>query len=353
MSHLPPFVSSHDYLLSFLLFASLTLSAVSKRCRYLIVSIVLTGLLVVLDLTRLQPWVYQYALMLAIVACLREDETNETTARSVIVAEGLVIATLYLWSGVQKLNWSFSHDVIPGLLKEAGIYWPSVNSSYLWAVGFGVAICEALIGVGLLIRRTRSVAVMLAVGMHLLVLLTLVLAWRNSVVWLWNIAMIVMVVLVFSRTDITLLRHSLRWSRVSDVIAHLPKAIILICGLVPALSFFGWWDQYLSAALYSGKSPVGVIRISESVRGRLPGKTQMQLFTTGQGELMLPLYEWSLGDLNVPPYPEVRVYRQVARQVCALANDEQGIELIVKDRISLIDGSYVVTRTDCPDLLAH
>lgn len=124
------------------------------------------------------------------------------------------------------------------------------------------------------------------------------------------------------------------------------ETIRILCGLAPALSFTGWWDQYLSAALYSGKSPVGVMHISESLRERLPATAEQQVFTTKSGELMLPFYEWSMAELNVPPYPEVRVYRHLAKQVCLYSDGQQGIELIVKDRISLINGSFVVTRTD-------
>ena len=52
----------------------------------------------------------------------------------------------------------------------------------------------------------------------------------------------------------------------------------------------------------------------------------------------------------VPPYPEPRVYRQIARQVCKLARDESRVELIVKETPAILDGSYKVTRMNCQRL---
>jgi hypothetical protein len=66
---------------------------------------------------------------------------------------------------------------------------------------------------------------------------------------------------------------------------------------------------------------------------------------------MLPFHEWSLAELNVPPYPETRVYRQVARQLCLLDSNQQVNGLIVKERPALSDGSSKVTLTTCSHLL--
>jgi hypothetical protein len=128
---------------------------------------------------------------------------------------------------------------------------------------------------------------------------------------------------------------------------------MLVCGLLPALSFIGLWDLYLSGALYTGKTPVAVMHISENLRAQLPATARGNTFRTNSGELMLPFYEWSLADLNVPPYPEIRVYQQLARELCALDADSQASGLIVKGRAALSDGGYQVTLTTCSELLGR
>jgi hypothetical protein len=354
LTGLPGFASSTDYLLSILLIGALALSLISSRPnRYLLAVVVFTVLLVLLDQTRLQPWVYQYVVMLGILACWRPATSDRINAERILLASQLVIALLYFWSGTQKLNWSFCHEVMPALLESARIRLPAAYLAYVPASGIAIAILEMLVGVGLLIRRTRSTALVLALGTHLMVLLMLIVAHRNSVVWPWNIAMMIIVVLLFWRFDGSPARKELWTVRGVELTSHLPKAVLLICGLAPALSFIGWWDLYLSAALYSGNTPVAVVRVNEDLRGRLPARAQQQLLTTASGDLFLPFYEWSLADLNVPPYPEVRTYRRVAGQVCALAADGQGFELVIKERPALIDGKYTVTRVLCADLPAR
>jgi hypothetical protein len=55
-------------------------------------------------------------------------------------------------------------------------------------------------------------------------------------------------------------------------------------------------------------------------------------------------------ELNVPPYPEPRVYRHLTRHVCKLAEDKSEVELVMKERPAILDGSYQVTRMSCAQL---
>lgn len=348
---LPASLSAAEYLLSPLLLVALILAAVAARPRrYLAASTVLTVLLVVSDQTRLQPWVYQYLVMLALLACARTTEADETDGAIILAACRLVVAALYFWSGAQKLNWTFAHEVVPELLGRAGLQLPAVCAAYLPVAAVVAAICESLIGVGLLLRRTRRAALVSALVMHLLLLSLLVASSSNSVVWVWNVCMPVLVVLLFWRAADPLVPRGVRQASGSRLAGHACIAALALCCLAPALSFFGWWDAYLSAALYSGNTPVGVLRVDERVRQRLPEPAQRVVFTTKRGELMLPFYEWSMAELNAPPYPEERVYRHLARQLCGPPEDGRELELIVKERPSALDGSYTVTRADCREL---
>lgn len=323
-----------DFVISIGLVMTLVLAAIMARPRwYLVASVAITIVLVVLDQTRLQPWVYQYAIMLALLGF------GGANQKAVVAANQIVVATLYFWSGLHKLSWSFVHDVAPRLIESTGVH---LSPRALTVVALAIAVCETLIGMGLLLRRTRRVAVVLACLMHATILVTLIFARLNTVVWPWNVAMIAITVMLFYRRELTPFA-SLRRD-------YLPKAALLICGLLPALSFVGWWDLYLSGALYSGKSPVAVMRISESVRDRLPSRVQEITFKTTRGELILPLFEWSSSELNVPPYPELRVYREIAHQLCASDTSTNANALIIKGRPALIDGSANVTVISCSEL---
>ena len=335
-----------DYLVPFLLIVALVSSIVSKRPRlYLIAAIVLILLLATLDQNRLQPWVYQYLLMLSALSCYSGRSLDQMAADVCLATNQLIIAALYFWGGIQKLNWAFSHDVIPSLLE------PYIGRlSHLTTIGTGLAICEALIGIGLLIQRTRTIAIVSAIGMHLLILIFLISTNQNSIVWPWNISMMIMLPLLFWRTRTNVWKRLLSLNK-GDIKSHFAKVVFLVCGLLPALSFIGLWDMYLSAALYSGNTPVAVVHLSDQVRNRLPLPAQSQVFTTKRGELMLPLYEWSMAELNVPPYPETRVYRKLTRHLCRYAEDPREVELILKEKPAIFTGKYAVNKIDCSNLI--
>jgi hypothetical protein len=332
-----------------LLLTALVLSLIIHRTVVpLLAAVFLTFCLVLIDVTRLQPWVYQYTIMLSLLACAKSRVVEKTSAEPILFAVQLLIGLLYFWSGAQKLNWSFANEILPALLTHTGLQLPSGAAWWLSAFGACVALCEAMIGVGLLIRRTRRVAVALAVSMHLLVLLIFVAGGHNSIVWPWNSAMMLMVLVSFR--DRSSLWKGLIRPRADSIAGRLPLAVFFVCGVLPCLSFFGWWDLFLSGALYSGNTPVAVMRIDEQMRDALPVTAQREVFETSREELILPFHEWSLAELNVPPYPEPRVFRALSRRLCAIAPGRSEIKLIIKQRPSLLDGSFTVTITDCSEL---
>jgi hypothetical protein len=216
----------------------------------------------------------------------------------------------------------------------------------LSALGVAIAVIEILIGCGLVFRKTRRLAVWLALAMHGLILGLLIVQGRNSVVWIWNAALMLIVVVLFWRSDTSLVPMFSSW-RAVNTSGRLSVILAVLCAVLPVLSFRGWWDMYLSGALYSGNTVIAVVRLDEGVYEKLPVMAKRQVFATKSGEQMLPLFEWSMADLNVPPYPEPRVFRQVARAVCKLGGENSQAELIMKGSPAILDGSFRITRIEC------
>ena len=352
--NLPGSLSSLDLLLWILLLISLVLAVLRKGSHRFLApgfAVGCTALLITLDQTRLQPWVYQYSIMLAVLACRKPNTSDGKDMDATLAACQLVLISAYFWSGLQKLNWSFGHEVLPQMLAESGFNVPTALARYLPAAGVIAAMCESMIGIGLSILKSRPVAVLLALILHCTILISLISARHNSVVWPWNFGMMAMVLLLFWRCETPLFCGRLLRVHGSTGGELALKAVFVLCGFAPALSFAGLWDQYLSAALYTGASPVGVVEVSERVRDHLPRSAREHVFTASHGQLIVPFYEWAMADLNVPPYPEPRVFRRLALSVCKYADDPETVELIVKERPSLIDGSYHVFRADCSQLV--
>jgi hypothetical protein len=51
----------------------------------------------------------------------------------------------------------------------------------------------------------------------------------------------------------------------------------------------------------------------------------------------ISLREWSIGELNVPVYPEPRVYKLLVKNICNQAGNSADIELVVYGKYTLIE----------------
>jgi hypothetical protein len=310
-----------------------------RRSGYLLAAFISLGLLILLDQMRLQPWVYQYLIMLLVLSLAHNQQHSRNVTISLVQ---LLVAALYFWSGAQKLNYSFHQEVLPQLL--GGI---KTDQRTLLALGIIIALIEMGIGLGLLVKRPRRLSLWFAIAMHILIPSLLVALRINSIVWPWNLSMIAVLLILFHKND-----NSLRDAFVSRGTAriHLARTVVLLVITLPLLSFFGWWDLSLSGSLYSGLPPVGVLRVDPSGIEALGEKARQQLFVTSRNEQMLPFYEWSIAELNVPPYSEERVFKQLAREMCRRAGNRLGIELIMKGQPERLTGKYEVKRLTCAQL---
>ena len=149
----------------------------------------------------------------------------------------------------------------------------------------------------------------------------------NNIVWPWTAAMAIFDILLFSDTPDYSWREIL-WS------GHDPchVAAVVLFAMLPALSFFNLWDSYLSAALYSGNLTEAQIYLSDAGKASLPAAIASRLAHTSHDTNVLNLQRWAIDDLNVTPYPETRVYRAIARDVCGRLRDPAQLVLIVREQ---------------------
>lgn len=278
------------------------------------------------DQSRWQPWFYQYVFMLAAIAVHAGGGGGEAAALNTC---RLIVASIYFWSGLQKANASFARATFPWLIGPVTRGLPARLSALVAASGPAVAAAEAVIGVGLVIAPVRDVAVLLAIAMHAVILFCLgPLGHRfNTVVWPWNVAMVGFLFVLFWHTpDVT-----------AGQILSLDNGafhglVVVLFGALPALSFVNCWDAYLSGALYSANVKSGAIYVTEAVRDALPEGVRPYVERDDLGRLVLRPSSWSSGEMNVPVYPEVRVFKAVARAVCRYATVPSTVELTIDYR---------------------
>jgi hypothetical protein len=281
------------------------------------------------DQARWQPWFYMYAVMLMLTLARRP------TARA---ACRFAVSAVYLWSGIQKCNPDYFKVAVPWLAK-AGMEWlPSFAGTLLHGALAAAPAIEIFIAMAVWSKHARRTALVLAVIVHAAALFLLgpLGHGHNWIVWPWNVATPVLLILLFR--DATLKET---WREMRQV-RWVTATTALFAGL-PVLSFFGYWDSYLSFSLYTGRLTKADVYITEEVRNRLPKPllefvkpTPAPFNPEIQGPYVVLVELWADKILRVPPLPEGRGYRRVAEYLAAFATDPNDVRLVLAPRVGQI-----------------
>ena len=307
-------------------------------------ALVIAAFFVVQDESRLQPWFYQYSFMLA-AFCL--FGLGRVGASDALNACRLIVVATYFWSGLQKANASFIQSTHPWLVEPLTTRLPDWAGSALLAGGYAVPVVEAVIGIGLLTRRFRKLAVMGALLMHAFVMLCIGPLGHdhNMVVWPWNFAMVAFVLILFWRApDDTTPSTILDPGRNFSTGFAFRAAVLVLFAFMPLFNFFGLWASYLSSGLYTGTSKQGYILVWDSTNWQ----------STRIGGV-------SERELNTPAYPEESIFENVfAERWCeegseeALRREQAGYPepiLRVDGRPAIISGERSTELYSCDDVL--
>jgi hypothetical protein len=307
-------------------------------------ALVMAAFFVVQDESRLQPWFYQYCFMLA-AFCL--FGLSRVGASDALNACRLIVVATYFWSGLQKANASFIQTTHPWLVEPLTTRLPDWAGSALLAGGYAVPMVEAVIGIGLLTRRFRRLAVMGAILMHAFIMLCIGPLGHdhNTVVWPWNFAMVAFVLILFWRApDDTTPSTILDPGRNFSTGFAFRAAVLVLFAFMPLFNFFGLWASYLSSGLYSGTSKQGYVLVWDSANWQ----------STRIGGV-------SERELNTPAYPEESIFENVfAERWCeeggeeALRREQAGYPepiLRVDGRPAIISGERSTELYSCDDVL--
>lgn len=270
------------------------------------------------DQQRWQPWFYQYGLMLLPFAFHKWGNPDDQTRNAIIAQQQIIIAGIYLWSGLHKCHPSFiavyQTNLIKPILNSLEIAWLIDG---LKATAYLVPVTEIAIAIGLLFQRVRFYALLGVVATHAVILFLIGPVQgkiTNSVVWPWNVVMVALAFTAFHRSAPPL--------RAAFASRRLLPVGVLIAALVlpaPALFYIGSWDRYLSFNLYSGKQRRLLVKIEAEAEPFVPESWRPYLAPTkaADNHKILNVANWSLQELNVPLVTEWRILRGFARDIAA------------------------------------
>lgn len=341
---LPPSIETIVFVLLIALLAAILVFP--KPQKLLFSAVVLAAIFSCFDQMRWQPWFYQYFFMLATLSAFSWKYSDTKKRQAILNTSRLIVASMYFFGGLQKVNPYFMGGVFPWMVEPIATIFPAPLRIFPLSLGAIVPFLEMGIGLGLLTKHYRKHAIVLALFMLGFVLFSLGPLGHNwnSIVWPWNIAMALFVIILFWGAENVSFRDVL-W--VKNFPFH--KIILVLFVVMPALSFCNLWDSYLSSALYSGNTNSAQLYISDSVRQKLPTEIQQYVLQTEANRSVLDFTSWSFDELNVPPYPETRVYKDIARSICRHANNAKDVTLVVNGKPTLFNREPASTD-DCSSL---
>ncbi len=254
-----------------------------------------------LDQNRWQPWEYQFIFMLAAYLLLQ-------AATFVFTGWQIILAGLYFFSGLAKLQPAFIHDIWNSLILRnwLGIY---TNNAGVFRMGYALPLVEMFAALCLCFGRLKKTGIWLLCGMHVMVLVMFgpLGLNRNPVIWPWNLLMPLLLVLLFYLQSFLPQR---------SFFAKAFSWVIVACFCVlPWLQLAGRWDRYLSFTIYSGGVPHLYICTSDMAALQSMGK-YMGSIRNGMIPCRAPVstFEWGSRAMNTAPYPEKRVFKSISRQ---------------------------------------
>lgn len=121
--------------------------------------------------------------------------------------------------------------------------------------------------------------------------------------------------------------------------------------ILPLFSKFNLWDHYLSFSLYSNQTNYYYLNVKNTSISEIPEIFQSYItndinnITDG---ILIDINKWTLAEINVPFYPETRVFRIFSKSFCdlSLINDEF---LYIEKQPPLRNKSF--TRFSCNNII--
>ncbi len=278
-----------------------------KRRIIFVLLIAVFLLLFLQDQMRWQPWAYMYFLMLVPFAFKLDKEKLVTYFQILIIG-------VYLWGGIHKFSAEFIDNTYLTILMDMFGFESAETIQNLGWMGYSIPLVELAVAILLIFPKTRLLGVIGVVITHLFILVFLVSIDSNTILYPWNIAMVLFTGVLFYKNSEPLKL----WNGQPNLIRFLNFKAIMLFILMPALSLFNNWDNYLSFKLFSGKTHLFYICVDNANAHKVdPSLAPYCWAPEGLNNgVMISLNEWTLDELNIPFYPETRVFKKVASHFC-------------------------------------
>lgn len=267
-------------------------------------TIVIELLSCLLDQNRWQPYQYHFILIFCLALFIRKQSNFLNYFMFLLVV-------IYANSGLHKLNGGFLFYVWERSILQQflGFEKHQISNIFIHYSGLLLGLLEFICALVLLFFKNKKIVAALLIAMHLfiLVLLSPLGINHNSVVLPWNLSMILFLLLLYFT------KETISFKFKNLIYGHQIVFFTLI-GLLPILNFFGLFDNYLSFNLYSGNLQKMYICVENRSEASQFEPYFSKSKTVANCPNVISVSNWSLEELNTFPYPEKRVYLKIMQK---------------------------------------
>lgn len=299
---------------------------------------------VLTDQIRLTPWYYLYGLLL-VPALLYKVPTRKEDNAALLLLMQVVVIGLYVWSGAHKHSYDYYNYVHGFVIKSLEAHLPESLYQLVDQMGAIGPWFELAAGLFLAFGLTRNLGVFMLTGMHAFLLLCLgpLGSGWNSVIWPWNISMVLIIwVLFYSANPVP-------WRALFAKRVRLASCVLVLLAIaMPALRFADAWDNNLSFCLYSGKTRGLNFFVRESAAAKLPeeGRKHLKPAKGAEGWLYMSADSWSTDALGVPVNPQDRIYKAVGKALNDRYFAPDDFIIMIKRRPGYVEESDIFRHGD-------
>lgn len=288
----------HRFLFGFSLLCLFTVLCF-KINRWLLIALFFSEIIsCMLDTARWQPWEYMYLCILFVTII------NFYKPKNILLLSHLFLVSIYLFSGLHKFSRDFLSAVWLNmfLMDFLGLSIDFILKYKLFFLGLLVPVIEVSLALLLLLSKYKKMISYLLISMHLSIIIFIgpIGLQYNSVVWPWNLVMICILIVVYSKP----IEFSYR-----TVLAN--SYWLILWFAMPVLSLFGSWYQYFSFNLYSGKGNQMYICLLNNEEEFKPYFESSNSTLCGR-KPTVNLQNWALKEIKSAPIPETEIYQKIA-----------------------------------------
>jgi uncharacterized membrane protein YphA (DoxX/SURF4 family) len=207
----------------------------------------------------------------------------------------IIFSSTYIYAGLQKFNGGFLYSVWENLILKRFLEVEPLPGIHY--IGLIIPVIEIAAGIALLFCYKRKATVVTLIAMHIFLVIMLVKVRHNYIVLPYNLFMAFALIAFYDCKKYGLLYYK-NWQAF---------VLVIFWGLLPAFSFIGLWDHYLSSSLYSGRLENLYISLDDP-NGHYKKYYSKAKNPISPGQKYISVQHWAMAETYTTPYPEIWYY---------------------------------------------